>query len=216
MSNACTCSRMWICAWMLCTPLFAVTICVSDCCGTQRRWKREKEKAVGEKRRGKLKLHDEYIRAQGPGWEQQSKHRFAVSKQTVRGRRDFPIETARDALYLNTHEYTQYSMSLCYSRNHYKTQTETTAFSVRTRIKRLMSTHTQRQPEIANRNVKFTSTYSQHNVLPGLHSVCGETGSESCGASNSVCYHCQIALMHIAFNWGNTKEEKKEQTSVLR
>lgn len=116
MSNACTCSRMWICAWMLCTPLFAVTICVSDCCGTQRRWKREKEKAVGEKRRGKLKLHDEYIRAQGPGWEQQSKHRFAVSKQTVRGRRDFPIETARDALYLNTHEYTQYSMSLCYSK----------------------------------------------------------------------------------------------------
>lgn len=61
-------------------------------------------------------MHDEYIRAQGPGWEQQSKHRFAVSKQTVRGRRDFPIEAARDALYLNTHEYTQYSMSLCYSK----------------------------------------------------------------------------------------------------
>lgn len=55
---------------------------------------RKKEKAVGEERRGKLKLHDEYIGAQSPDWERQSEHRYTVSKQTVRSGGDFPMEAS--------------------------------------------------------------------------------------------------------------------------
>lgn len=71
---------------------------MSGCCGTQRGTDserergRKKERAVGEERRGKLKLHDEYIGAQSPDLERQSEHRYTVSKQTVRGGGDFPME----------------------------------------------------------------------------------------------------------------------------
>lgn len=80
-----------------CIPLCAVSVCVSGCCGTQRgtdserererekKKERKRERAVGEERRGKLKLHDEYIGAQSPDRERQSEHRYTVSKQTVRG-----------------------------------------------------------------------------------------------------------------------------------
>ncbi len=93
-----------------CIPLCAVSVCVSGCCGTQRgtdskrererdrererekKKGRKEERAVGEERRGKLKLHDEYIGAQSPDRERQSEHRYTVSKQTVRSRGDFPME----------------------------------------------------------------------------------------------------------------------------
>lgn len=85
-----------------CIPLCAVSVCVSGCCGrgtdSERERERERERegkkdrAVGEVRRGKLKLHDEYIGAQSPDRERQSEHRYTVSKQTVRSRGDFPMD----------------------------------------------------------------------------------------------------------------------------
>lgn len=76
-----------------CIPLCVVSVCASGRCGRrEEEWEKikvkgrkiEEETAAGEKTRGKLTLHDECIRAQGADWERQSKHRYIVSKQTVR------------------------------------------------------------------------------------------------------------------------------------
>lgn len=99
MSNACACTWMWICAWML--WCLYTSVCFECLCiwlpwgcerTSKREWEKEKERAVVEEKRGKLKLHDEYIGAQSPNREWQSEHRYTVSKQTVRSRGDFPME----------------------------------------------------------------------------------------------------------------------------
>lgn len=138
MSNACACTWMWICAWMLwClyTSACCECLCVSLLWDSERsrqrererergekKRKKERERAVEEERRGKLKLHDEYIGAQSPDRERQSEHRYTVSKQTVRSRGDFPME-AWDSGHLNTHGYTHRQQARAYNpaSSHYKT-----------------------------------------------------------------------------------------------
>ena len=87
---------------------------------------RERERAVGEERRGKLKLHDEYIGAQSPDRERQSEHRYTVSKQTVRGWGDFPMEAGQgcwtpEHTWIHTPTASLHLQSC--KKPHYKTQT---------------------------------------------------------------------------------------------
>lgn len=107
-----------------CIPLCVVSVCVPDCCGTERgkEWENEKERmierqrAVGEEKQGKLKLHDECIGAQNPDRDRQSKHRYGVFKQTVRGRGDFPME-ARLQCWTREHGWIQIQWACTYDKS---------------------------------------------------------------------------------------------------
>ena len=170
----------------------------------KKEWKKERKNSRG--RRGKLKLHDEYIGAQSPDWERQSEHRYTVSEQTVRGWGNFPMEAGLGC----THEHTKHTQRTTTTKHKQMiTHMHMDMFSAQRHIEE-MSAHTRDTLFLLPHTLKCkVDFHHQRWALTWMHSA----HVEHCPAPAPYTLSVEKLLMHVVFlHWGN--RGKKQESAV--